>query len=80
MASDPMEQFQIKDILDLSLGNMNIPFTNSSLWMAIAATSIIGFFALTTKGKLIPGRMQSIGEMSYEFLANMVRTRPAPRL
>ncbi len=78
MASDPMEQFQIKDILDLSLGNMNIPFTNSSLWMAIAATSIIGFFALTTKGKLIPGRMQSIGEMSYEFLANMVKDTTGP--
>ncbi len=78
MASDPMEQFQIKKIFDLDLGGLNIPFTNSSLWMAVAAVSIIGFFALTTKGKLIPGRMQSLGEMSYEFLANMVKDTTGP--
>lgn len=78
MASDPMEQFQIKKIFDLDLAGMNIPFTNSSLWMAVAAVSIIGFFALTTKGKLIPGRMQSLGEMSYEFLANMVKDTTGP--
>ena len=78
MASDPMEQFQIKKIFDLDLAGLNIPFTNSSLWMAVAAVSIIGFFALTTKGKLIPGRMQSVGELSYEFLANMVKDTTGP--
>ena len=78
MASDPMEQFQIKKIFDLDLGGLNIPFTNSSLWMAVAAVLIIGFFALTTKGKLVPGRMQSLGEMSYEFLANMVKDTTGP--
>ena len=78
MASDPMEQFQIKKIFDLDLAGLNIPFTNSSLWMAVAAISIIGFFALTTKGKLVPGRMQSLGEMSYEFLANMVKDTTGP--
>jgi len=78
VASDPMEQFQIKKIFDLDLAGLNIPFTNSSLWMAVAAVSIIGFFALTTKGKLIPGRMQSVGELSYEFLANMVKDTTGP--
>ncbi len=78
MASDPMEQFQIKKIFDLDLAGLNIPFTNSSLWMAVAAISVIGFFALTTKGKLVPGRMQSVGEMSYEFLANMVKDTTGP--
>jgi len=73
VASDPMEQFQIKKIFDLDLAGLNIPFTNSSLWMVVASVAIIGFFALTTKGKLVPGRMQSVGEMSYEFLANMVK-------
>ena len=78
MASDPMEQFQIKKIFDLDLAGLNIPFTNSSLWMAVASVAIIGFFALTTKGKLVPGRMQSVGEMSYEFLANMVKDTTGP--
>lgn len=78
MASDPMEQFQIKKIFDLDLAGLNIPFTNSSLWMVVASVAIIGFFALTTKGKLVPGRMQSVGEMSYEFLANMVKDTTGP--
>jgi len=78
VASDPMEQFQIKKIFDLDLAGLNIPFTNSSLWMVVASVAIIGFFALTTKGKLVPGRMQSVGEMSYEFLANMVKDTTGP--
>ena len=73
-----MEQFQIKKIFDLDLAGLNIPFTNSSLWMVVASVAIIGFFALTTKGKLVPGRMQSVGEMSYEFLANMVKDTTGP--
>jgi len=46
--------------------------------MVVASVAIIGFFALTTKGKLVPGRMQSVGEMSYEFLANMVKDTTGP--
>ena len=41
--------------------------------MVISAVLIIGFFALTTKRKLVPGRMQSLGELSYEFIANMIK-------
>jgi len=41
--------------------------------MTITVAAIIIFFALTAKGKLIPGRLQSLGEMSYEFIANMVK-------
>ena len=78
MASDPMEQFKIKTIFDLELAGFEIPFTNTALWMGVAAASVIGFFALTAKGKLIPGRMQSLGEMSYEFLANMVKDTTGP--
>ncbi len=79
MANDPMKQFEIKKILELpQIAGQDISFTNSSLWMVIGVVAVIVFFALTTKGKLIPGRMQSLGEMSYEFIANMVKDTTGP--
>lgn len=74
MATDPMSQFKIKKIFDIPpILGQDISFTNASLWMMIAAIGIIAFFTITARGKLIPGRMQSLGELSYEFIANMVK-------
>ena len=74
MANDPMEQFQIKEKAELfEIAGQSISWTNSSMWMVISAAIIVAFFALTTKRKLVPGKMQSLGELSYEFIANMVK-------
>ena len=79
MANDPMQQFKIEKIFDLpKLGNVDISFTNSSLYMVIGVALVIAFFAFTIKGKLVPGRMQSMGEMGYEFIADMVRDTTGP--
>ena len=79
MANDPMKQFEIKKILELpEIAGHDMSFTNSSMWMTITVAAIIIFFALTAKGKLIPGRLQSLGEMSYEFIANMVKDTTGP--
>ena len=86
MANDPMQQFEIKKIFDLpTIAGHDLSFTNSALWMSLTALGVVVFFALTAKGKLIPGRMQSLGEMSHEFIANMLKdtcllyTSPSPR-
>ncbi len=74
MANDPMHQFQIETIVKgPKFGIVDTTFTNASLWMVIATLSVIILFALTTSRKLIPGRMQSLGEISYEFIRNMVQ-------
>jgi len=79
VANDPMEQFQIKKIFDLpAIAGQDISFTNASLWMAIASIFVVIFFMFTLKGKLVPGRMQSLGELSYEFIANMLRDTTGP--
>ncbi|RKQ70971.1 ATP synthase F0 subcomplex A subunit [Litorimonas taeanensis] len=79
MANDPMQQFEIKKIFDLpDIAGQDLAFTNASLWMVVGGLAIIGFFFLTLKGKLIPGRMQSLGELSYEFIANMVKDTTGP--
>lgn len=70
----PMYQFEIKKIFDLQLGNYDVSFTNASLMMVIALGVIAGFMIFAMRGRsLVPTRIQSIAEMLYEFIANMVR-------
>lgn len=69
-----MEQFEIKRYLDLNLFGLDASFTNASLFMVIAVALTIGFLTLAMSNRsLVPGRFQSLAELSYEFIANMVR-------
>ena len=73
MAS-PVEQFKIQPLLPLEIGGVNVSFTNSSLFMAIAVCLVIMFLTLSVRGRaLVPGRWQSLAEIFYEFVANMIR-------
>ena len=72
--ADPMHQFEIKRLLDINIAGYDISFTNSALFMLIAVF-LISFTTIFSvrKNSIIPSRMQSIVEMSYEFVADMVR-------
>jgi F-type H+-transporting ATPase subunit a len=72
---DPIHQFAINDIVDFgTIGGMNLAFTNSALFMVLSVALIAAFLVLGTSGRaLVPGRVQALAEMSYEFIANMVR-------
>ena len=73
MAS-PLKQFEIKTIAPIEIGGVDVSFTNSSLFMAIIITAITLFLVLGMRKKaLIPGRWQSLAELSYEFIASLVR-------
>lgn len=74
MANDPTSQFQIKQIVPIEIGGMDFSFTNASLFMVATVACAAGFlyFATSQRG-LIPGRAQSVAEMSYEFIAGMLR-------
>ena len=76
---DPISQFEIKRIADLRIGNFDISFTNSALMMLVAVglTAAWLFFG-TRRAALVPGRGQSIVEVSYEFIANMIRSAAGP--
>jgi F-type H+-transporting ATPase subunit a len=76
MAADPIHQFEIHKIFSLGhIGNQEIAFTNSSAYMfatvAIVALLMIGGSAARN---LIPGRIQSLAELSYEFVANTLKS------
>ncbi|HEX7777312.1 MAG TPA: F0F1 ATP synthase subunit A, partial [Parvibaculum sp.] len=69
-----MEQFRIETIFPIHIGHLDASFTNSALWMVVAT---LGVTLLTVvgmgRGSLVPGRLQSVAELSYEFVANMLR-------
>lgn len=73
MAS-PLQQFEIKTIASAHIGGVNVSFTNSSLFMIITITAITAFLLLgVRKRALVPGRLQSMVELFYEFIAGLVR-------
>lgn len=71
---DPMHQFEITRNIELEVFGLDATFTNSSLFMVIAVLVVGGFMIFgSRKATLVPGRLQSLVELSYEFVANMVR-------
>ena len=74
LAIDPMHQFRIERLIPLNIGGYDVSFTNASLFMLIAVALITLFTtAAMSKRALVPGRLQSMAELSYEFVANMLR-------
>ncbi len=74
--ADPISQFQIKTLAPLGhVGGQEIAFTNSSLFMLIAVATVSLLMLGTTMSKrLVPGRMQSLAELSYEFVADTLKS------
>jgi F-type H+-transporting ATPase subunit a len=73
---DPIHQFQIHNIFSFGkIGGHEIAFTNSALFMLIAL-AVITFLMLgaTASRAVVPGRLQGLAEMSYEFIANTLRS------
>lgn len=73
-AMDPIHQFKIEPIISLHPFGIDASFTNSSLFMLIiilaaSALMIVG----TSSRSLVPGRIQSAAEITYEFVGNTLR-------
>lgn len=71
---DPIHQFHINKLIPIEIGGYDFSFTNSSLFMVATVAVAAAFLYLTTSNRgLIPSRLQSVSEMSYEFVASMLR-------
>ena len=74
MATSPLEQFEIKALIPLNLGGVDVSFTNSSLYMVATFVLIVAFMMLGMRHRaLVPNRFQCAVELSYEFIANLLR-------
>jgi F-type H+-transporting ATPase subunit a len=75
MAMHPMEQFEVKPIVPLHIGPYDVSFTNQSLFMVIVVVAVTLFLTLAmSRRRLVPSRTQSMAEVSYEFVAGMIRS------
>lgn len=74
MKIDPIHQFNVEPLFTIGrIGDQTIAFTNASLYMFVAV-GIIALLMLTSGKQLVPGRLQSVAELSYEFVASMIRS------
>src|SRR5581483_5569466 len=73
---DPIEQFHIAKLFTIGhIGNQEIAFTNSSAYMfgSVAFVALLMIGGMSGR-RLVPGRIQSIVEISYEFIATTIRS------
>ncbi len=72
--SSPMEQFDVKTIIPLHIGEYDISFTNSSLFMMLAVVSCSALFgACLMKRTIVPQKGQAFAEMVYDFIHGLVK-------
>jgi F-type H+-transporting ATPase subunit a len=80
VAMNPMEQFEVKPAMGMDhplfhIAGHPIYFTNQSLLMVIVVAAASLFLSLAVKpGRLVPNKTQSLAEVSYEFVANMIHS------
>lgn len=74
-SESPLDQFSIHPIIPLNIGNYYFSFTNSSLFMLLTLGLVLLLLFVVTKkggGKLVPNAWQSLVELIYDFVLNLV--------
>jgi F-type H+-transporting ATPase subunit a len=74
MSSNPMHQFQVYKIgPEIKLGDVDLSFTNASLFMFLSFSAILLFlFIGSSKKSLVPTKFQLLVELSYNFVSKMI--------
>ena len=78
-AHSPLEQFEVHPLFmdepNITFLGLDLSFTNSSLWMVITVICVYTLVMMGSRhGSMVPGRLQSLVEMMYEFVADMIET------
>ncbi|KAK1405831.1 hypothetical protein QVD17_42409 [Tagetes erecta] len=71
----PLEQFSILPLIPMKIGNLYLSFTNSSLFMLLTLSLVLLLIHFVTKkggGNLVPNAWQSLVELIYDFVLNLV--------
>ena len=74
-AINPIEQFALHPVVSIQVAGHDVSLTNSGLFMLLAVALSCLLVAIGARGGPgVPGRLQAMAEMSYEFVAGMVRS------
>src|SRR5262249_34844955 len=73
---DPIHQFEIKNLFPIArIGGAEIAFTNLALFMLVGVLLLLFLILCApTSPALVRGGLQSVAEMSYEFVAITLRS------
>jgi len=72
--ANPIAQFEINTLIPINIGGIDASFTNAGAFMVMTVVSLTAFLIIGMRGRaLVPGRWQSMVELSYEFIAGMLR-------
>jgi F-type H+-transporting ATPase subunit a len=72
--TSPLHQFEVREIVPIHIGHLDLSFTNASLFMIVtAALATLFLLGGMSNARLVPSRVQSMAELVYEFVAGMVR-------
>ena len=73
MEHSPLEQFQIHRLIPIEIGGIDASVTNASMFMVLIVLLVTAFLTLGMgRRRLVPGRWQSMAELTYEFIANLL--------
>ena len=77
---DPIHQFEITNYFVFGrIGGVELAFTKSALYMLIALAIVAWIMVVTTSARaLVPGRLQGVAEISYEFIASSLQSTAGP--
>ena len=74
-AINPIQQFALHPVVSIQVAGHDVSLTNSGLFMLLAVALSCLLVAIGARGGSgVPGRMQAMAEMAYEFVAGMVRS------
>jgi len=75
VSTDPIHQFTIQKLIPIEVGGVDFSFTNSALFMVLTVVAASAFLIFSSSSRgLVPTRWQSLAELSYEFVAGLLRS------
>ena len=70
----PLSQFEIKRWVPIEIGDVDVSLTNSAAFMVLTVVAVSVFLILgMRRPAMVPGRWQSMVELSYVFIANLIK-------
>ena len=73
-ALNPIEQFNLHNLINFKLWGYDFSFTNSALFMLFAFLCISSFFIFCIRNpQIVPSKLQAMGELIYDFVLDTLQ-------